>query len=209
MDLVSARLNMLESQVRVNDVTDPALQEALRQVAREAFCAPARAFSAYAEVEPEICPGRALMKPRDIGKLLMAAAPKSGETALAVAAPYAAALLAHMGLKVTAQEGDARAVAVLGEALSAAGVELVLQDLKTPSGEGYDLIISEGAVSEVPQDWIKALKLGGRLVVVERKGPVGHARLYKSLKTGVSVHEVFDATPPLLEALVPAKGFQF
>ena len=96
MDFSSARYNMVESQVRTNDVTDLGIQDAMRTVPRERFCAPARSFSAYAEVEAEICPGRWLMKPRDIAKLLQAAKPKSGERALCLAAPYAAAVLAHM-----------------------------------------------------------------------------------------------------------------
>ena len=111
MDVISARINMVESQVRTSDVTDPAIHHAMRTLPRERFCAPARAFSAYAEVEAEICPGRFLMKPRDVAKLLMAAAPRAGERALALAAPYAAAVLAAIGLDVVAQEGDGRAAA--------------------------------------------------------------------------------------------------
>ena len=112
MDFTAARTNMVESQVRTNDVTGLELQHAMRNVAREQFCAPARAFAAYAEADVEIAPGRSLMKPRDIGKLLQAAAPRASERALALAAPYAAAVLAKMGLNVTAQEGDAVEVPV-------------------------------------------------------------------------------------------------
>jgi protein-L-isoaspartate(D-aspartate) O-methyltransferase len=35
MDYFAARQNMVESQVRVNDVTDPALQKAMRHIERE------------------------------------------------------------------------------------------------------------------------------------------------------------------------------
>jgi protein-L-isoaspartate(D-aspartate) O-methyltransferase len=209
MDLSSARINMLESQVRTNDVTDLDIHQAIRTVARERFCAPSRAFAAYAEAEPEIAPGRKLMQPRDIAKLLQALAPKAGEKALAIAAPYAAALLSAMGLDVTAQEGDARAAAVLSEGLAAAGVPLSVSDLAKPVGEGFDLIVSEGAVSQAPQAWLDALKVGGRLAVVERDGPVGQARLFVRTATGFSSREVFDATPPVLEGFARAPTFQF
>ncbi|HZV84407.1 MAG TPA: protein-L-isoaspartate O-methyltransferase, partial [Brevundimonas sp.] len=77
MDFAAARKAMVDSQVRVNDVTDRALQAALMAVPRERFVPVDRAFSAYAEIEPEIAGGRRLMTPRDISKLLMALAPKA------------------------------------------------------------------------------------------------------------------------------------
>jgi protein-L-isoaspartate(D-aspartate) O-methyltransferase len=209
MDFVSARLNMVESQVRTNDVTDFEIQDAMRRVARERFCAPARAFAAYAEVPVEICPERWLMGPREVAKLLQAAAPKAGEKALAIAAPYAGAVLASIGLDVVAQESDARAVAVLETALGDYGVKLKAGDLAAPVGGDYDLIISEGAVSEAPVAWIEALKVGGRLAVVERDGPMGRARLYVRTPSAVATREVFDAAPPVLAGFERRPSFQF
>jgi protein-L-isoaspartate(D-aspartate) O-methyltransferase len=209
MDFVSARINMVESQVRTNDVTDLEIQQAMRTVERERFCAPARAFAAYAEAEPEICPGRWLMQPRDISKLLQAARPRAGEKALAIAAPYAAAVLAEAGLKVTAQEGDARAAAIAGAGVEHYGARMEVADLKTPLGEGYDLIVCEAAVADVPPAWIAALAPGGRLAVVVRTGPVGKARVFVRSETGASSREVFDATPPMLGGFEKRPTFQF
>jgi protein-L-isoaspartate(D-aspartate) O-methyltransferase len=209
MDFTAARTNMVESQVRTNDVTDVEIQAAMRVVARERFCAPARAFSAYAEVEPEIAPGRVLMRPRDIAKLLQLAQPKKGETALAIAAPYAAAVLAVIGLKTTAQEGDARAVAVLAPALEDYGVPLATVPFSRAAVEGVDLIVCEAAVDQLPQAWIGALAPGGRLVAVERKGPVGKAKLWVRTGAGASSREAFDATPPYLPGFAPVAAFQF
>ncbi|MBX7248246.1 MAG: protein-L-isoaspartate O-methyltransferase [Caulobacteraceae bacterium] len=209
MDYTAARNNMVESQVRTNDVTGLELQHALRQVARERFVAPARAFAAYAEADVEIAPGRALMKPRDIGKLLQALAPRAGEKALAIAAPYAAAVLAQMGLEVTAQEGDARASAVVDQALRGYGVTPVTRDLREPAGEGFDLIVSEGAVAEAPAAWLAALKPGGRLAVVLRDGPVGKARLFLKGESFASSRELFDSTPQVLAGFERAPTFQF
>src|SRR5690606_2957068 len=92
---------------------------------------------------------------------------RAGEKALAIAAPYAAAVLAHMGLTVTAQESDAGVFEVVGAALAEAGVETMVAPLSQPQGEGYDLIVSEGGVIGRPESWIAALRPGGRLAVVE------------------------------------------
>jgi protein-L-isoaspartate(D-aspartate) O-methyltransferase len=209
MDFVSARQNMVDSQVRTNDVTDVPLQQAMRAVRRERFCAPARAFVAYAEVETEIAPGRVLMLPRDVSKLLQGLKPRAGERALAIAAPYAAAVLARMGVSVTAQEADARAAAVLQPALAEEGVSLHVAPLREPVGQGYDVIVCEGAAEEIPQSWFDALAMGGRLGAVQRDGPVGRAKLWVKADAGVSSRAIFDANPPTLGGLEKAPGFVF
>lgn len=209
MDFHAARMNMVESQVRTNDVTDVEIQAAMRRVQRERFCASSRAFAAYAEVEPEITPGRYLMKPRDLGKLLQLARPRAGETALAIAAPYAAALLATIGLKVTALEADAKAAALLAPALEAYGVELVTGDLLRPAKSPVDLIICEAAITRVPDAWLAALTDDGRVAAVERDGPVGRARLLRRTAAGASRGVGFDATPPYLPGFEPQVVFQF
>ncbi len=209
MDFHAARQNMVESQVRVNDVTDTALQVAMRHVERERLCAASQGFGAYGEVEAVIAPGRVLMKPRDISKLLQTLEPKPGETALALAAPYAAAVMAEVGLKVTAQEADPRALAVTGPYLKELGVAAVEADLKAPAGKDYDAIITEGAVAELPAAWLKALKVGGRLAVVLKDGPVGRARLYIRLENGFSEREVFDSSPSTLPGFGRTPSFQF
>ncbi|OWY58731.1 protein-L-isoaspartate O-methyltransferase, partial [cyanobacterium TDX16] len=171
MDFAAARKVMVDSQVRVNDVTDRALQAALLAVPRERFLPAERAWSAYAEMEPEIAGGRRLMLARDLSKLLMALDARSGETALAAAAPYAAAVLARLGLSVTAQESDGSVFEVVGEVLAEEGVRTVTAPLNVPAEGGYDVIVCECAVPGRPEAWLNVLNVGGRMAVVERTGP--------------------------------------
>jgi len=188
-DLAAARLNMVESQVRTADVTDVRIHDAMRTLPREDFVPPAKAYLAYADIAVEYAPGRALLKPRDVAKLLQALRPMPGEEALAIAAPYAAAVIELLGVTVTRIDDD---------------------DLTAlPAGASYDLIICEGAVSRAPQAWISALKVGGRLGVVERDGPVGKAVLYVRAEDGVGRRDLFDATPPVLPGFAAQHGFAF
>lgn len=207
MDFAAARKVMVDSQVRVNDVTDRALQAALLETPRERFVPADRAFSAYAEIQVEIANGRQLMLARDLSKLLMALAARSGERALAIAGPYAGAVLARMGLEVTAQEADAAVFEVVGPALAEEGVQTVVAPLTAASGEGYDVIISECAVPSRPDAWINALKVGGRLAVVERSSAAGKAVIYVRGEQGVSRRELFDAAPQVLAELKPEPTF--
>ena len=209
MDFVAARKMMVDSQVRVNDVTDRALQAALLAVPRERFCAPERAFSAYAEAECEIANGRMLMLPREVAKLLSAVEAAPGERALAIAAPYAGAVLARLGAKVTAQEADQAVLDAVAPALAEAGVETVVAPFAQPQGEGYDIIVSEGAVAGRPQSWLDALAVGGRLAVVERAGASGRGILYVRGRDGFSRRDLFDAAPPMLAGMTPEAAFSF
>jgi protein-L-isoaspartate(D-aspartate) O-methyltransferase len=187
-DFTTARLNMVESQVRTQDVTDTAIHDAMRAVRREDFVAPGKAYAAYSDSDVEYAPGRYLLKPRDVAKLLQAVHPQPLERALAIAAPYAAAVLEHMGLTVDRFDAD---------------------DLKTPPGGDYDVIICEGAVAQAPAAWIQALGLNGRLGVIEREGPVGKAAVYVRTGEGVARRELFDATPPVLAGFAREPKFAF
>ena len=187
-DFVAARGVMVDSQVRPNDVTDLAIQRAMRSVERERLIPPERRHLAYADAEVEYAPGRWLLRPRDIAKLLQAVSPRPGESALAIAAPYAAAVMEHIGLTVTqAMDGD----------------------LKAPIPGTYDVIVCEGAVGAVPDVWPAALALDGRLGVVVRDGPVGKCRLYLRAGEGCGWRVAFDSTPPVLAGFEAEHGFTF
>ncbi len=185
-DLAAARLNMVESQVRTADVTDVRIHDAMRDIAREGLLPPDKTHLAYADIEAEYSPRRWLLKPRDVAKLLQALRPMPGERVLAISAPYAGAVMAHMGLTVT--EVDA------GESVS---------------GGPYDIVVCEGAVARAPADWKALLAFGGRLGLVERDGPVGKACLYIRADDGTGRRDLFDATPPVLPGFAAQHGFAF
>jgi protein-L-isoaspartate(D-aspartate) O-methyltransferase len=186
-DFADARTTMVDSQVRTQDVTDLAIQDAMRAVPREALVPAGKTWLAYADAEVEYAPGRWMLRPRDVAKLLQGLRPRAGERALAIAAPYAAEVLAAMGLSVTRlDEGD----------------------LKNPVGQ-YDLIVCEGAVAKAPEAWVAALAENGRLGVVERDGPVGRAMLYLRSAGDVGARPMFDCTPPVLAGFEAQKGFAF
>jgi protein-L-isoaspartate(D-aspartate) O-methyltransferase len=186
-DFATERTIMVDSQVRPQDVTDLAIQDAMRAVPREAVAPPGKAWLAYADAEVEYAPGRWLLRPRDVAKLLQGLRPKAGERALAIAAPYAAAVMTQMGLSVTRHDGP---------------------DLKAVAGE-WPLIVCEGAVSEVPEPWLAALAPGGRLGVARRVGPTGQALIYLRSEAGVGSRPLFDCTPPIMAGFEPDRRFVF
>jgi len=211
LDFATARDNMVENQVRTNDVTDLAVQDAMRAVARERFCPPGKSYLAYAEAAVEYAPGWFLMEPRDISKLLQAIGPRAGERALCIAAPYAAAVLDRIGLHVTLLQPDGAPSDAVAAALEGTGV-VVRSGALTELGEGasFDVIVCEGAVPATPPSWTAAIAVGGRLGVVERHGPVGKARLYlRGVDRLAATREIFDANSPMLPGFVAPPAFVF
>jgi protein-L-isoaspartate(D-aspartate) O-methyltransferase len=185
----AARLNMVEGQVRTSDVTDIRILEAMRRLPRESLCPPGKVHLAYADAVVEYAPGRYLLKPRDVSRLLQALSPEPGQRALAIAAPYAALVLQALGLTVERlDEGD------LGS---------------PPATGAYDLVVSEGAVTRAPEAWLAALAMHGKLGVVERAGPMGRAMIYQRSQDGISGRPVFDSGQPLLAGFEQPAGFAF
>jgi protein-L-isoaspartate(D-aspartate) O-methyltransferase len=214
MDFAKARLNMLDGQLRPNKVTDPRLLVAMGDLPREAFLPPALHAVAYADEDVPAAPGRVLLEPMILARLLQAAEVAEGTRVLVLPAGvgYGAALLARLGARVVALE----APGPLAEALPrrAPGVTVATG----PVTEGwaaaapYDVILIEGAVEMIPAALTAQLAEGGRLLTVRasgRRGVLGQA--VRLLRAGGTVTEVplFDAGTPLLPEFRRAPEFVF
>jgi protein-L-isoaspartate(D-aspartate) O-methyltransferase len=207
---------MVESQLRTSDVFNPVLIAAFRSVPREAFLPVAARPLAYAELEPEAAPGRRLMCPRDLGKLLEAVAPKAGDKALELAGAtgYGGAILGSCVRSVVtldpSPELSFAARAALDQ-IGLANVTAVCTEARAgyPDGAPFNVIIVNGSTEIVPQAWLDQLAEGGRLGVVVRNGAAGQARIY--LKTGgqCAYRVAFDACPALAPGLARPKTFAF
>jgi len=157
MDYSLARRAMIDSQLRPQAVTEVGVLAAMASIAREEYAPAASRAFAYFDRPLPLAPGRSMMPPAALGRLLSELAPRAGERALVVAAGsgYSAALLGAIGCDVTAIEQDP----ALAELALAAGISLADGD----PGEGFDLILIDGAVEQIPQSLVDRLVEGGRL----------------------------------------------
>ena len=98
MDFAKLRRVMVDSQVRVNDVTATEVVSAFSTIPREVFVPKGMRASAYAELEIETGETRAMWLPRDLGKILRAVEAQASDVSLVIGAGagYSAALLGHM-----------------------------------------------------------------------------------------------------------------
>jgi protein-L-isoaspartate(D-aspartate) O-methyltransferase len=216
MDFARARNFMVESQVRPSGVTDLRILHAMRTLPRERFAPAHRRPQAYGDLELEVAPGRVLMRPRDLAKLVQALEPRAHERALEIAGAtgYGAAVLAACCKDVISLDPDPNLSFAAQAALESAGV----RNAKTASTETatgwpdeapYDVILLNGAAEIVPDAWLKQLAPGGRLGVIVRQGPAGSARIYTRSGETAAYRTVFDAAPPIAPGLERPPAFRF
>jgi len=215
-DFASQRNNMVESQLRTNDVADRRIQAAMGAVPREQFVPQAKRAMAYCDAPVEVAHGRYLLDPRTFAKLLMLADIQSTDTVLDVgcATGYSAVVLAMLAKSVVALEQDADLVRLASDLVPAAGaanVTVVQGGLvggfkpKAP----YNVIVVEGGIEEQPEELLLQLAEGGRLVAVIQSGTMGRAHIFVREKGHIGSRIGFDASVPVLSGFRKAVGFVF
>jgi len=216
MDYAEARLNMVENQIRTNRVTDPLIFKAMGELPREAFVPGEKAGIAYIDEDIEIAPGRYLMEPMVLARLLQAAEITESDVVLDIGCGtgYASAVLSHMANTVVALESDAGLAAQATETLSALEIDTVAVvegalSAGAPKQAPYDVIFIGGAVAEVPQAIAGQLAEGGRLVAVTNKKSIGTGALITNHRGILTRRDLFDAATPFLPGFEPAPEFVF
>jgi protein-L-isoaspartate(D-aspartate) O-methyltransferase len=199
MNFSEARMNMVESQVRPNGITDPRIIDAMAGVHREDFVPAARKNIAYLDGHILLRDGRYLMEPMAFGRLVHAAAIKPTDKVLIVGAAtgYGAAVVSQLAAETTALECDpelaAAARANLAEASHVRVVEGVLA-AGSPSHGPFDVIILEGRVTEIPQTLLTQLADGGRAVAAIGGGNSCAIKVISFADGTCSSRSLFDAS---------------
>jgi protein-L-isoaspartate(D-aspartate) O-methyltransferase len=208
-DFAAARAAMVESQLRPQGVTDPAVLIAMGSIEREKFLPSYTRPLAYVDRAVAMGEGRFLAAPAVLGRLLAQMVPQAGQRALVIGAGtgYSAAVLGAMGQQVVALESS-------GELAAAArknGIKAVEGPLEAgwEKGAPYDLILIDGAVDYIPDELIEQLVDGGRLgaALVDR----GIARLIVGRKSGIAFGylSVGDSAAPALPGFTRPQAFTF
>lgn len=216
MDYAALRMKMVDGQIRTTDVTSHPVLNAFLSVRREDFVADRRKAVAYIDNDVEIAPGRYLMAPSPLAKMLQLAEirPTDHVLDLASGTGYAAALLGHLAGSVVALESDGDLAAAAKANVEAAGlsnVTVVTGDLAAGhAAKGpYDLIFVGGAVEELPDALFAQLKEGGKLVAVVGRGLSSGARIYVRERGTQSERFAFNASVHMLPGFEKKPEFQF
>jgi protein-L-isoaspartate(D-aspartate) O-methyltransferase len=208
-DFAAAREAMVESQLRPQGVNDAAVLEAMGRIEREKFLPSHTRPLAYVDRAVAMGDNRFLAAPAVLGQLLTQMEAEPGQRALVVGAGtgYSAAVLAAMGLDVTAVESAPDLVAAARER----GMEVIEGPLEAGHAKGgpYDQILIDGAVDYIPDAIVDQLADGGRLgtAIVDR----GVTRLVVGRKAGgaFGTISIGDAGVPILPGFQRPQAFTF
>lgn len=222
VDYEVARNNMVESQIRTNDVTDRRLLDVMRRIAREKFLPAEKSAVAYTDEDVllgkfgEPPHPRYLMEPMPFARLVQAAEVTERDLVLDVgcASGYNSAVLAGLADSVVALEADKELAARATNALveqEIDNVAVVIGPLEAgyPSEGPYDVIFLGGSVAEPPQALFDQLAEGGRLVAVVGDGPVGTAMVFLKHNGVHGGRAICDAAVPVLPGFEKRPAFVF
>lgn len=216
IDFEAARTRMVDNQIRTTDVTSHSVLSAFFAVPREAFIPVEKAALAYIDDDIQVAPGRYVMEPSPLAKLLQLASITKDDFVLEIGAGsgYVSALLSEIAGSVVALESDEALASGATSKLAELGydnVAVVTGDLEAGYGAEapYDVIFVNGAVEDVSAKLLEQLRDGGRLVAVVGYGNASTARLYVKENGTVSERFAFNTSVKPLPGFRKAEEFVF
>ena len=203
-DFETARIAMVDCQIRPADVTHYNIIEAMLKVPREVFFPEKLREIAYTGEHIQVKNDRYALDPRITAKILNLININESDLVLNVAGCY--------GYMANILSYFAQAVVMIEESELAKEAERILGEQSIdnvivkacPLVEGagdygpYDAVVIEGGITFVPDAIINQLKLGGRIVAIFMNGSVGECQLGFRSSDGINWRFGFNAAVPLL-----------
>ncbi len=217
MNFEQARFNMIEQQIRPWDVLDAHVLQLLSVVKREDFVPEPHKALAFADMEIPLPGGQCMLAPRVEARMLQDLAVQKHEKVLEIGAGsgYMAALLAHRAQRVISLEIRPELVALANANLQLAGIHNVQvrqQDgaVAVPVEGPFDVIVLSGSTTQVPQQLLQHLKIGGRLGAVVGDEPMMRATFVTRVgDTDYRTIQPWDLVAPRLENFPEPSRFSF
>ncbi|MBX2833739.1 MAG: protein-L-isoaspartate O-methyltransferase [Micavibrio sp.] len=218
-DFSKARKNMLDCQILTNGVTDPAIQNAFATVPRELFVPEHFETVAYNDEDVPVGQGRFLIEPMVHAKILQALNPKPHHVALDIGcgSGYSSAILSTLVTTIVAIDNNQE---LLERAdynwrhLDACNIASYIGPLENGQADAapYDLIIFNGAISQVPEMVKSQLAENGKMIAIlkDEKSPMAKVTLIENLgNSQYSSYTLFSAGTPYLDGFVAPPSFNF
>ena len=216
IDYAHARETMVEQQVRPWDVLDLRVLEALSTLPREAFVPVAHRALAYADIELPLGHGQKMMKPVVEGRTLQSLALQAHEDVLEIGAGsgYLAACMGALARDVVSLEIVPELATFARANLDVTGlgnnVRIETADAFAWETERrFDVVCVSGACAELPLQFMRWLKPGGRLFAIRGASPAMEAVRVREDVNGRRIESLFETDLPYLAGAAPAPQFVF
>lgn len=214
LNFPAMRAAMVDSQLRTNSVTQPAIVAALMTVPREQFVPDAHRARAYADAPVPLGRGRSLNPPLTTARLIAESGLSAAHNVLVIGAAtgYACAVIGALAATVVGVEGDAALAAQAREALAdRQNVTIADGQLQNgcPDHAPFDVIIIDGAVERIPAAIVAQLSDTGRIVGVVNDD--GVMRMVRGMRAGdgLSLISFADTDAVPLPGFAPEPVFSF
>lgn len=221
-DFQQARRQMVDCQIRPNDITDLDIIDAFSSVPREMFVPQSKKEIAYIDKDLMIADSgpqseeRFLMQATPFAKLVKAASIKPSDLVLCVACGcgYGAAIVANLADSVVAIDENQSLVDHASETVNELGIDnlaIIHGDLEKgcPSEAPFDVILIEGAIIAPPDTLFAQLRDGGRLVTVMGEGLSSEVCIYLKQSSDISIIKSGNVSVPSLTAFSLKEEFTF
>jgi protein-L-isoaspartate(D-aspartate) O-methyltransferase len=213
-DFAARRRMMVDTQVRPADVTKFPIIEAMLAVPRETFVPDALREAAYLGENLPLAPGRVLLEPRTLAKMLDAIDLRPSDLVLDVGPGlgYSAAVVARIAEAVVAVEEDEGFAAEAQRRLSDQGadnVAVVAGALAAgaPRHAPYDAMLIQGGAEVLPPALAEQVREGGRIACLFVEGRLGTVRTGLKQGGGIVWRFAFHAMAPVLPGFARAREF--
>ena len=212
-----ALFNMLEQQLRPNEVLDETILVAMNSVLRADFCDATTAALAYADTFLPIGYDQYMLSPLLEGRMLQALAIRPQDTVLEIGtgSGYFTALLAQLAEHVVSVEIVPELSLRAAERLrqyQLTNVELQQGDAAQgwPLADRVDVIVLTGAVLAIADDYLQQLQVGGRLIAVTGREPAMTVQcITRVAEREWQTKPLFETVIPYLLNAAPAAEFEF
>jgi len=213
-DFAARRQMMVDTQVRPSDVTKFPIIEAMLAIPRENFVPSAMVEAAYVGETLEIAPGRVLLEPRTLTKMLDALDLRANELVLDLAAGlgYSSAVMAQLAEAVIAVEPIESLADDAEAALESIGASnVVVERLPLAGGAPrhgpYDVIAVQGGIEVFPDALTDQMKEGGRVAAIFMDNALGVVRIGVKRQGVIRWRDAFNAAAPVLEGFAKERVF--
>jgi protein-L-isoaspartate(D-aspartate) O-methyltransferase len=214
LNIEIARHNMVEQQVRPWEVLDQRVLDLIARSPRDEYVPAKYRSVAYADLFLPLGQGQTMLTPKLEARMLqeLEIGPTDRILEIGTGSGYFTSLLAAMGAHVYSVDIYPEFVDAARAKLAAHGV----QNVTLETGDAargwnqhgpYDVIAITGSMPELPDEFVKSLAHGGRLMAFLGKSPVMEAvRIRRLGGENLERTSIFETdVPALVNAYEPAK----
>jgi protein-L-isoaspartate(D-aspartate) O-methyltransferase len=217
MNYAKARHNMVASQIRTWDVSNPDVLALMEQLPREDFVPENLRQFAYADMAIPLENGQTMLPPKEQGRILQAVSIKPSDRILEVCTGtgYLTTLCAQLGNFVVSVDINPAQQAQAKKNLAKYDIKNV--EFVTADGsqgfihdETFDVIIITGGLAELPSAYKHILNLDGRIFAIIGKAPLMRATLFTHPGTKLWQETVlYETVVPMMEQAKSIEEFNF